>query len=160
MLDDAWRLALAEAPLLLAMAGLFAVPAAAALLLLLTQAAPASPPGRYALPALTALLLPLTGLGSGACQELFRRRAAGERVTLGACLRAALRRGPQHAAGRALVLLGVGLGSLVLAQKRRGRRRVDLNQLPLRAMLHWLLRVVEAFLGVKESVPSERPFLE
>jgi transposase len=41
-----------------------------------------------------------------------------------------------------------------------GRRRVDLNQLPLRAMPHWLLRVVEAFLGVKESVPSERPFLE
>jgi hypothetical protein len=114
VLDDAWRLALAEAPLLLAMAGLFAVPAAAALLLLLTQAAPASPPGRYALPALTALLLPLTGLGSGACQELLRRRSAGERVTLGACLRAALRRGPQHAAGRALTLLGVGLGALAL----------------------------------------------
>jgi len=44
------------------------------------------------------------------------------------------------------------------AYKRRGKRRVDLNQLPLRAMLHWLLRVVEAWLGVKESMPSERPF--
>jgi hypothetical protein len=113
VLDDAWRLALAEAPLLLALSGLFAVPAAAALLLLLTQPVAASP-GRYALPALTALLLPLTGLGSGACQELLRRRSASERVTLGACLRAALRRGPQHAAGRALTLLGVGLGALAL----------------------------------------------
>jgi len=64
--------------------------------------------------------------------------------------------------GLALVLRNVyvWLHWEVLAQKRRGRRRVDLNQLPLRAMLHWLLRVVEAFLGVKESVPSERPFLE
>lgn len=48
----------------------------------------------------------------------------------------------------------------VLARKRRGKRRVDLSQLPLRAMLHWLLRVVEALLGVKESMPSERPFVE
>jgi hypothetical protein len=114
VLDDAWRLALADAPLLLALSGLFAVPAAVGVLLL-TLPTPDSLPGRYALPALAALLLPLTGLGSGACQELFRRRAAGERVALGPCLRAALRRGPQHAAGRALVLLGVGLGSLVLA---------------------------------------------
>jgi hypothetical protein len=114
VLDDAWRLALAEAPLLLALSGLFAVPAAAALLLLLTQPAPDSSLGRYVLPALTALLLPLTGLGSAACQELFRRRAAGERVTLGVCLRAALRRAPQHAAGRALTLLGVGLGTLAM----------------------------------------------
>jgi hypothetical protein len=115
VLDDAWRLALAEAPLLLALSGLFAVPAAIALLLLLTRPAPESTLGRCVLPALAALLVPLTGLGSGACQELFRRRAGGERVTLGACLRAALRRGPQHAAGRALTLLGVGLGGLVLA---------------------------------------------
>jgi hypothetical protein len=115
VLDDAWRLALADAPLLLALSGLFAVPAAVAVLLLLTLPTPDSLAGRYALPALAALLLPLTGLGSGACQELFRRRAAGERVALGPCLRAALRRGPQHAAGRALTLLGVGLGSLVLA---------------------------------------------
>jgi hypothetical protein len=114
VLDDAWRLALAEAPLLLSLSGLFAVPAAVALLLLLTRPAPPSLVGRYALPALTALLLPLTGLGSGACQELLRRRAAGERVTLGVCLRAALRRGPQHAAARALTLIGVGLGMLAL----------------------------------------------
>jgi hypothetical protein len=115
VLDDAWRLALADAPLLLALSGLFAVPAAMALLLLLTRPVPESLIGRCVLPALTAVLVPLTGLGSGACQQLLRRRVAGERVTLGLCLRAALRRGPQHAAGRALTLLGIGLGSLVLA---------------------------------------------
>jgi Transposase DDE domain len=64
--------------------------------------------------------------------------------------------------GLALVLRNVyvWLHWEVLARKRRGKRRVDLNQLPFRAMLHWLLRVVEALLGVKESMPSERPFLE
>jgi len=46
----------------------------------------------------------------------------------------------------------------VLARKRRGKRRVDLDQLPLLGMLHWLLRVVEAILGVKEEVSSERPW--
>jgi hypothetical protein len=114
VLDDAWRLALTEAPLLLALSGLFAVPAAIALLLLLARPAPAALLEQCLLPGLAALLLPLTGLGSGACQELLRRRTAGERVTLGACLRAALRRGPQHAAGRALTLLGVGLSGLFL----------------------------------------------
>jgi hypothetical protein len=114
VLDDAWRLALAEAPLLLALSGLFAVPAAVAGLLLLMLPSPPSALGQCVLPALVAVLLPLTGLGSAACQELCRRRAASERVTLGACLRAALRRAPQHAAGRALTLLGVGLGLLVL----------------------------------------------
>ncbi len=108
VLDDAWRFALADAPLLLALIGLFAGPAVSALVLLLALPVPASLLGRAVLPGLAALFLPLTGLGSGACQELFRRRAAGERVTLGACLRAALRRGPQFAAARALPLLGLG----------------------------------------------------
>jgi hypothetical protein len=64
--------------------------------------------------------------------------------------------------GLALVLRNVyvWLHWEVLAKKRRGKRRVDLDQLPLRAMLHWLLRVVEALLGVSESRSSERPFLE
>jgi DDE family transposase len=64
--------------------------------------------------------------------------------------------------GLALVLRNVyvWLHWEVLAKKRRGKRRVDLNQLPLRAMLHWMLRVVEAFLGVNESLSSERPFFE
>src|SRR5438128_1527837 len=102
ILDDAWRLALTEAPLLLVLSGTFAVPFFAALLLLLTRPVPESTLGQIVLPLLVALLLPLTGLGSAACQELFRRRAAREPVTLGGCLAAALRRGPQHAAGRAL----------------------------------------------------------
>jgi IS4 transposase len=64
--------------------------------------------------------------------------------------------------GLALVLRNVyvWLHWEVLAHQRRGKRRVDLSPLPLRALLHWLLRVVETFLGVVESMPSERPFLE
>jgi len=60
--------------------------------------------------------------------------------------------------GLALVLrnVWVWLHWEVLAKKRRGKRRVDLNQLPLRAMLHWLQGVVEGMLGVKQSVSSER----
>jgi hypothetical protein len=102
--DDAWRLALADAPLLLALTGLFAVPAFVVLLLLLTRPVPASWLARCALPALAALLWPLTGLGSGACQELFRRRAEGKSATLGRCLRTALRLGLGHIAGRTLTL--------------------------------------------------------
>src|SRR4051812_31881379 len=90
ILDDAWRLALAEAPLLLALSGFFAVPFFAALLLLLTRPVPESPLGEAVFPLMVALLLPLTGLGSAACQELFRRRAAREPVSLGRCLTAAL----------------------------------------------------------------------
>ncbi len=117
VLDDAWRLALADAPVLLALAGLFAVPAFAALLLLLTRPTPEGVLARCALPALTALLLPLTGLGSGACQELLRRRAEGTPVTLGGCLRAASRHGPGHVVARGLALLFLlpGLGALGLA---------------------------------------------
>ena len=64
--------------------------------------------------------------------------------------------------GLALVLRNVyvWLHWEVLAHKRRGRRRVDLSQLPFRAMLHWLLRLAEALLGAEESVSSERPFLQ
>jgi putative transposase len=62
--------------------------------------------------------------------------------------------------GLALVLRNVyvWLHWEVLAQRRRGRRRVDLNQLPLGAVLHWLQRVVEAILGVNEARASERPW--
>src|SRR5262249_29206142 len=102
---DAWRLALADAPLLLSLTGLFAVPAFAVLLLLLTRPTPDALAERLLLPAVTAVLLPLTGIGSGASQELLRRRADGRRVTLGVCLWGGLRRGAAHAAGRAAALL-------------------------------------------------------
>ncbi len=66
-----------------------------------------------------------------------------------------------------LRLLLVGLGLVlrnvwvwvhweVLSHKRRGKRRVDLDQLPLRALMHWLQRVVEAIMGVHEARASER----
>lgn len=66
------------------------------------------------------------------------------------------------AVGVALVLrnVWVWLHWEVLAKKRRGGRRVELDQLPLRAMLHWLQIAIETLLGVKESVPSQRPYRE
>jgi hypothetical protein len=47
----------------------------------------------------------------------------------------------------------------VLSQPRRGRRRVELNQLPLQDMLGWLAQVAEAVLGVCTERPSQRPML-
>jgi putative transposase len=63
--------------------------------------------------------------------------------------------------GLALVLrnVWVWLHWEVLAGKRRGKRRVDLDQLPLRAMMHWLQEVAEALFGVNETVSSERPWV-
>jgi len=114
ILDDAWRLVLADLAPLLALSGLFAAPAAIFALLLLTQQTPATFGARCILPALFALALPLTGLGSGACQALFRQRAEGKPVLLSGCLKDALRRGLDHAAARALVLLTAITGGLIL----------------------------------------------
>jgi hypothetical protein len=115
VLDDAWDLALGDRGALLLLGGLFDVPAAAALLLLLGRPAEGGPL-RPLLPALAALLWPLTGVGSGACQEWFLCRARGQAPGVGRCLIAALRRGHEHAAARAVVLVGVllGLGCLIL----------------------------------------------
>lgn len=64
--------------------------------------------------------------------------------------------------GLALVLrnVWVWLHWEVLAQKRRGKRRVDLDQLPLRALMHWLQEVIEAAFGVKATLPAQRPWPE
>jgi hypothetical protein len=102
ILDDAWRLSLSDAPRLFVLNGLFTVPAFSLLFLLLAWPAPHGLAGLL-LPVLTAFALPLTGLGSGACQELFRRRSEGKPVRLSECLVGALRRGPEHAAARAVV---------------------------------------------------------
>src|SRR5262249_24394017 len=59
-----------------------------------------------------------TGLGSGACQEVFRRRAEGKRVGLAACLGAALRRGLSHITARALTFVTTGPGLLFLTLTR------------------------------------------
>ena len=113
LLDDAWRLYLADAPALLLLSGLFLAPAFAALLLLtdMPKAANSGLPGQ----AYTALwllaplpllvLLVLTGVGSGACQEWFRALAEGRKPTAGACLAAAFRRWSAHATARALALV-------------------------------------------------------
>lgn len=115
IMDDASRLALADAPTLLALTALFAVPAAAAVLLLLALPTPEDWWTRCLLPGLTAFLLPLTGIGAGACQELLRRRAEAKPVSLWTCLQPALRRGLDHMAGRVLVWALPLLVSLLLA---------------------------------------------
>jgi hypothetical protein len=43
----------------------------------------------------------------------------------------------------------------VLAQRRRGGRRIDTNRLPFRAMLLWLQHWAEALLGVNEVIYAE-----
>jgi putative transposase len=45
----------------------------------------------------------------------------------------------------------------VLAQRRRGGRRVDLQQLSFRKMLVWLQHWAEACLGVCDEIPVEHP---
>ena len=45
----------------------------------------------------------------------------------------------------------------VLAERRRGGRRVDTNRLPFRAMLLWLQHWAEACLGVRDEVHTEYP---
>jgi hypothetical protein len=116
LLDDAWRLALADYPWLALQSGLFLVPFFCVALLLLTRPAPEGWAVKPLLPALAALLLPLTGLGSGACQELFRLRAERRPMRLADCLGGALRRGLEHGAARAVTgAAAVTCGALLLA---------------------------------------------
>jgi hypothetical protein len=112
VLDDAWRLALADAPLLLVFLALFQVPAFLIVVLLLTQAPDG--PMQLLLPALAALFVPLMGIGSGACQELFRRRLEEQPVGPVACLWGGLSDGLRHTAARAVVLAGALVGMVFL----------------------------------------------
>src|SRR5438270_5385170 len=61
--------------------------------------------------------------------------------------------------GLALILrnVWVWLHWEVLSHRRRGGRRIDLDQLPFRAMLLWLQHLAEAVLGVCDVVHTERP---
>ena len=63
--------------------------------------------------------------------------------------------------GVALILrnVWVWLHWEVLAHPRRGGRRVDLGQLPFRAMLAWLRQLAETVLGVRDWIHAERPIL-
>jgi hypothetical protein len=114
VLDDAWRLYLAEAPLLLALSGLFLVPVCIAVLFLLIKPLTTGGWAAPVLPAVAALLLPWSGLASGACQVLFRLRAEDKPATLRACLAATLRRSLPHAAVGAIVVLGSAPGLFCL----------------------------------------------
>jgi Domain of unknown function (DUF4129) len=109
ILDDAAELALADAPALLAMLGLFQLPAFALFLFLAARPALPGVEG-VLLAALCVVTLALTGIGSGACQEWFRRRSAGTPPRLLPCLSAALQRGIEHTAARAVTLVSVALG--------------------------------------------------
>jgi len=114
LLDDAVRLALADAPLLLAASGTFLVPACTAVLFLLALPASGTPWRTFGLPALVALLLPLTGISSGACQEILRRRSSDMPVSLRGCLGAVRRHAPAHCAARTLALAGSFVGLVLL----------------------------------------------
>jgi hypothetical protein len=63
--------------------------------------------------------------------------------------------------GIALILrnVWVWLHWEVLAHPRRGGRRLDLGQLPLRAMLLWLQHLAEEVFGICDQVAAERPIL-
>jgi hypothetical protein len=119
ILDDAWRLYVAHGPRLLLLLTLFQVPAFCAILLLVTYT-PADSPSmadhvwRLALAAACASLLPLTGIGSGACQEFLRGQAEGKPTKLRSCLRMALRNGVAHSTARAVMCLGGFVGLLLL----------------------------------------------
>jgi hypothetical protein len=108
ILDDAWRLYLADAPRLLLLHGLFHVPAFS-LLLVLAATQPTSLAVRLLLTFVAALALPLTGLGSGAVQERLRRLAENHDAPLAECVGAALWRGLEHAAVRAMLLVACAL---------------------------------------------------
>jgi DDE family transposase len=47
----------------------------------------------------------------------------------------------------------------VLSHPRRGGRRIDLAQLPFRALLSWLRHVAETILGVRDRMQAEHPLL-
>lgn len=61
--------------------------------------------------------------------------------------------------GVALILrnVWVWLHWEVLAHPRRGGRRIELEQLPFRAMLSWLQHLVETLLGFRDQRQAERP---
>jgi hypothetical protein len=116
VLDDAWRLALADFPALFALAGAGLAPLFAALLGLLAFPSPDGRLWQLLAAAGVAALVPWSGVGSGACQEWLRRRAVGEQPTLGTCWKSALGLWWQHAVARVVVLSGVllGLGCLIM----------------------------------------------
>jgi hypothetical protein len=114
ILDDAWRLYLADVPSLLALSSLFTFPLCVTLLCLLTLAPEAPIRQHWLWPALAALALLVSGVGSGACQEFFRHAAEGTRPTIAQCIVPALKQAGNHAAARGLIAACSLLGSWLL----------------------------------------------
>src|SRR5262245_16419551 len=100
ILDDAWRLAIEDYPLLFTATALFLVPFFSAILLLMTMPAPDVWLLQLGSAIFVALLAVMTGIGSGISQELFRRRVDGHPAAFAPCRAAALRRAPDHMAAR------------------------------------------------------------
>src|SRR5437764_612089 len=81
IMDDAWRLCLSDIPALWLLAGLFHIPLAVLVLLLVTGR-PESVLMKFLVPIGAALAVLWTGIGVGACQELFRRRPGGGNLVI------------------------------------------------------------------------------
>jgi len=154
LLDDAWRLYFADAPVLLLLTGIFLAPAFGALLLLAALPSPSDPALRLLPPLLPLPLLVLTGLGSGACQEWLRARAEAKAPSCTGCLTAASRRGLAHVVARAAALaavlpgLGISLAALSLANFPIWLRCFLAGAAWLPALVLWpLLAPAHAFLA-------------
>ena len=154
LLDDAWRLYFADAPVLLLLTGAFLAPAFGALLLLAALPSPSDSALRLLPPLLPLPLLVLTGLGSAACQEWLRGRAESKRPSFTGCLTAAARRGLAHVAARAAALasvlpgLGISLAALSLTDFPIWLRCFLAGAAWLPALLLWpLLAPAHAFLA-------------
>jgi hypothetical protein len=138
ILDDAWRIAFADLPLLLSLCALFVLPALAIVLLLVCLPLPETWWARPLLPAAAALALTLTGLSAGACQEAFHSWAEGYPVRFGECMWAALKRGLNHGAAQAVALATpVMLAAVLLAPSLGVAVRVVVPMMALPAWYIW-----------------------
>ena len=113
ILDDAWRIYLADAPILLALTALFLVPVAIGLLLLLLLPRFDNPLLRWLVCLPVAMLLPLIGLASASCQQVFLFRSRGEDVSLFRCLGGMMACALQHLSLRTLTLFPFVLAGMI-----------------------------------------------
>ncbi len=138
ILDDAWRVAFADLPLLLSLSALFILPALCLVLLVLCLPSPEAWWARPWLPALAALAVALTGISSGACQEAFHSWAEGYPVRFGECVWPALQRGLNHSAAQVVALVAPAvLAFALMAPGLVPAARVVLTLLALPAWYFW-----------------------
>src|SRR5262249_11250595 len=121
-LDDALRLCLADAPLLLTTSLLVLTPAAMGLLWLVAEPRPASWWLRPILPAVVAALFAVTGLATALCQELCARRLQAEPMTLAGWLRGVAASGLGHVCLRTIALVPYGIAAAIAVSLARVAR--------------------------------------